>query len=76
LIGLSIEEALKNWWVNPLITTFKSLLAIIAWALWLVRNNSLFEDKFIIHFRCASPRQIENEIVDRETPRDYFDGVA
>jgi hypothetical protein len=45
--GASIEDGSRVWCENRVVESYKALLVILAWGIWLVRNASVFEEKCI-----------------------------
>jgi hypothetical protein len=41
--GISVEEALRNWYDNQVVKSFTTLPLVIAWGIWMAINASMFE---------------------------------
>lgn len=51
--GNSINECLRTSYGNMAMKSIKDLPLLVAWGIWLSRNASLFDDKFILPLQCA-----------------------
>lgn len=50
----SVGECLKNWMLSKEFKTYRALLLVTSWGIWIARKSGIFQDKEVPSSQCAS----------------------